>query len=234
MSSNLARKELKQDQFTAEVVHSVDYFAAHRKNFGLYGSIIVGAAVVVYGFFYYQGNQSSARNQALGEAMALSGVQVGPATPGGAPAYATQAAKDDAITKAFNKLKADYGGSEEAFVGQYILAGHAADTGKLDEARKQYQDVADHASAGYSSLAKLAIAQIDFAENRNSEAETLLKGLIDNPTSLVSKGQATLVYAKGIAATKPDEARKLLTSLTTPATDISPLATAALAELPQK
>ena len=234
MSKKLARKELKQDQFAAEVVHSVDYFAAHRKNFTLYGSIVIGVALVVYGFFYYQSSQSSARNQALGEAMALSGVQVGPATPGGPPAYPTQAAKDDAISKALTKLKADYAGSDEAFIAQYVLAGHAADSGKLDEARKQYQDVADHATAGYASLAKLALAQIDFAENRTSEAETLVKGLMDNPTSLVSKAQATLVYAKGIAATKPDEARKLLTSLTTPATDISPLATAALADLPQK
>ena len=61
-----------------------------------------------------------------------------------------------------------------------------------------------------------------------------MKDLMEHPTTLVSKNEATIAYARGIGATKPDEARKLLTALTTPPTDISPIASAALAELPQK
>ncbi len=234
MSSNIARKELKQDKFAAEVVHTVDYFAGHRKNFTMYGSIAAVVLLVITGGMYYRNGQIAARNQALGEAMALSNVQVGPGTPGGPPSYPTEAAKNDAITKAFTKITSDYSGSEEAYVARYILAGHAADEGKLDDAKKQYQDVADHANAGYASLAKLAIAQIDFSQNHAAEAETLLKDLMEHPTTLVSKNEATIAYARGIGATKPDEARKLLTALTTPPTDISPIASAALAELPQK
>jgi predicted negative regulator of RcsB-dependent stress response len=115
-----------------------------------------------------------------------------------------------------------------------MLAGQAVEAAKMDDARKKYQDVADHADSNYSSLAKLAIAQIDFTQNRSGEAEALLKDLIAHPTDLVSKEQATIVYAKGIGATRPDEARKLLTPLTTPPSDISPIVTAALADLPQK
>ena len=234
MSSNIARKELKQDKFAVEVGHTVDYFANHRKNFTLYGSIALVIVLVITGGMYFRNRQIAARNQALGEAMALSSVQVGPAVAGGPPSYPTEAAKDAALTKALTKITTDYSGSDEAYIARYVLAGHTADGGKLDDAKKQYQEVADHASTNYASLAKLAIAQIDFAENRNAEAETLLKDLMDHPTDLVSKAQATIVYAKGIGATKTDEARKLLTALITPTTDISPIAGAALAELPQK
>jgi len=104
----------------------------------------------------------------------------------------------------------------------------------VDEARKRYQDVADHANVNYASLAKLALAQLDFAENRTAEAEALLKGLMDHPTDLVSKTQATYTYAKVIAPTKPDEARKLLTQLAGQQSDISQLALTAVNDLPQK
>ena len=114
----------------------------------------------------------------------------------------------------------------------------------MSDARSKYQDVADHAGANYASLAKLALAQIDFSENKSSEAESLLKGLIDQPTDVVSKAQATMTLAKGIAASRPDEARKLLQGLVPqggstasgPAApgDISGVVAAAIAELPQK
>jgi len=138
------------------------------------------------------------------------------------------------VTKAFTKLAADYSGSEEGFIAEYYLGATALDAGKVDEARKRYQDVADHANVNYASLAKLALAQLDFAENRTAEAEALLKGLMDHPTDLVSKTQATYTYAKVIAPTKPDEARKLLTQLAGQQSDISQLALTAVNDLPQK
>jgi hypothetical protein len=57
---------------------------------------------------------------------------------------------------------------------------------------------------------------------------------MDHPTDLVSKDQATIAYAQAIGPTQPAEARKLLTPLTNPPTDISPIASAALSSLPQK
>lgn len=103
----------------------------------------------------------------------------------------------------------------------------------MDDARKKYQDVADHAEANYASLAKLALAQLDFAENRTAESEALLKGLMDHPTDLVSKTQATYTYAKVIGKTRPAEAKKLLLQLVSEK-DVSQIAVEALNELPEK
>lgn len=236
MPSNLTRKELlKQDKFTVEAGHTVDYLSAHRKEAVRYGGIALALIVLVAAVFYYRNSQHSVREQVLGEAIALSGAPVGQAAAApGSPSFATQAAKDDAVTKAFTKLAADYSGSEEGFIAEYYLGATALDAGKVDEARKRYQDVADHANVNYASLAKLALAQLDFAENRTAEAEALLKGLMDHPTDLVSKTQATYTYAKVIAPTKPDEARKLLTQLAGQQSDISQLALTAVNDLPQK
>ena len=155
--------------------------------------------------------------------------------PGGGPSFPTQAAKDAAVTKAFTKLASDYSGTEEAYIAEYYLAGKALDAGKVDDARKKYQDVADHANANYASLAKLALAQLDFAENRIAEAEALLKDLMDHPTDLVSKTQARFTYAKVIAidqTRRSEEATSSSSSAKNPTSARSPRLPAN--DLPQK
>jgi predicted negative regulator of RcsB-dependent stress response len=233
--SNLTRKELlKQDKFTVEAEHTVSYLSEHRREVTRYGAIALVLIVVVAAVFYYRSSQLSVRQQILGEAIALSAAPVGQSAPGGGPSFPTQTAKEAAVAKAFTSLSAEYKGTQEAYVAEYYLAANALDTGKVDEARKKYQDVADHADANYASLAKLALAQLDFAENHIAEAEVLLKGLMDHPTDLVSKTQATFTFANIIAPTRPEEARKLYMQLAGDKSDVGQMATTAMASLPQK
>jgi len=235
VSSNLSRKELKQDKFAVEVEHTVDFFAAHRKEVTRYGSVAAAVLLIGGGVYYYMNSASGTREKALGEAIALTNAPItATPSPNGPTSFSTEAARNDAAAKAFTKVQSEYGGSDEGYAAEYFLATQSAEAGKLDDARRKYQDVSDHANPNYASLAKLALAQIDFAENKSSEAESLLKNLIDNPTDMVSKAQATIVLAKGIAATRPEEARKLLQPLSSQSPEVAGVVTAALAELPQK
>lgn len=234
MASNLTRKELlKQDKFTVEAEHTVDYLSAHRKEVVRYGTVALVVIVLVAAVFYYRSSRASVRQQILGEDIALSNEPVGQAPPNG-QSFPTQAAKNDAVTKAFSKLASDYSGSEEAYIADYYLGSVALDAGNVDEARKKFQDAADHANANYASLAKLSLAQLDFAQNRTGEAETLLKGLMDHPTDLVSKEEAQYTLAKVIAPTRPEEARKLLQQLAGEKSDVGQIAQTAMSQLPQK
>lgn len=233
MSANLTRKELlKQDKFTVEAENTFDWVKVHRKESIRYGGVALAVIIIVAAVFYYRSSQSSVREQILGEDIALQNAPIGQAATPGGPSFPSQAAKDDAVKKAFTKLATDYSGSEEAWIAKYYLGTQALQTGNVDEARKQYQDVADHAGANYASLARLALAQLDFAENRLADAEKLLKDLMDHPTDLVSKTQATYTYARVIASTKPAEARKLLSQLATQPGEVGQLATTAEADLP--
>ena len=235
MASNLTRKELlKQDKFTVEAEHTVHFLSEHRKESVRYGVIALVFIVVVAAVFYFRSSQHSVREQILGEAIALTNAPIGAPPAGGGPSFQTQSAKDDAVAKAFTKLAADYSGTEEGYIAEYYLGAEALNGGKVDEARKKYQDVADHAGVNYASLAKLALAQLDVAENRTGEAETLLKNLIDHPTDLVSKTQANFTYAKVIAPTKPEEARKIFLQIAGERSDVSQLAMTAMSDLPQK
>jgi hypothetical protein len=64
-------------------------------------------------------------------------------------------------------------------------------------------------------LAKLSLAQIYFSDGRTAQGETALRELIAKPTVFVSKEQATIMLARFLGPTKPEEARKLLEPLIT-------------------
>ncbi len=233
MASNLTRKELlKQDKFAVEAEHTVDFITAHKQEVIRYGGAALVLALIVAGVFYYRSSQHSVRQQALGEAIALTNAAVGAPAQPGAPSFPTAQAKTDAVNKAFTKVTSDYSGTDEAYIAEYYLGVSALDAGKVDEARKHFQDVSDHADANYASLAKLSLAQLDYAENKSADAETILKGLMDHPTDLVSKTQATFAYAKIIAPSKPDEARKLLQQIANEKSDASQVALTAMNDLP--
>ena len=71
--------------------------------------------------------------------------------------FPTQEAKDAEATKVFSDLKNKYSGSTEGEIASYYLASIQADQGNMAQAEKSFQEVAQHAEAGYASLAKLSL-----------------------------------------------------------------------------
>jgi predicted negative regulator of RcsB-dependent stress response len=234
VSTHLTRKELKQDNVALKVEETFHIFTKYRPQIVRIGGAALALAVIVAGVFYYRSAQQEVRQQMLADAIVLQAAPVGQAPPNGGPSFPTEAAKKEAVAKAYNKLIGEHSGSEEAYSAELALAASDADAGKMADARKKFQDVADHASAGFASLGKLSLAQLDFAENKTAEAQNILKDLQDHPTDLVSKTQATYTLAKGLAPTQPEEARKLLNTMASAGTDVSGIAVSALQELPKQ
>jgi predicted negative regulator of RcsB-dependent stress response len=194
----------------------------------------VGVVVILLGYFWYSGRQHSKRQEALARAIQAQEMPVGPVQPGSAQrSFPTQEVKDEVAIKAFSELQTTYSGSNEAQIANYYLGSIKADQGKLAEAEKLYLDVAERADDKYASLAKLALAQIYFADGRNDQGESVLRGLINKPTPFVSKEQATILLARAIAPRKPAEAKQLLDPLRTVPGAIGSAAISAYAELPQ-
>jgi predicted negative regulator of RcsB-dependent stress response len=210
--ARITRKELKTDKFALEVEHTVTLFEEHRKEIIQYGGAGLVVALVVFGILFYSGRQHAARESALAKAIAVQQTPVGAAAPG-QPSFPTQEAKDQAALKAFTDLRSQYGSSTEGEIALYYLGSIQSDQGNLAEAEKSFAEVADHGDAQYSSLAKLSLSEVYFAEGHADKGESLLRNLIQHPTIFVSKDQATIALARDIAQKKPTEARKLLDPL---------------------
>lgn len=225
------RRELKHDKFVEQVGHSVEYAAEHRSQFAKWGAAALAVIVLLAGWWWYSNYQHGVRQQALREAMRIQEAQIGPSQSEYLVFFPTQAEKEKAVQKAFNDLANRFPGSEEGAIAQYFLGIAAADRGNLQEAEKHLKVAADSGEKPYASQAKLSLAEVYDATGRTAEAEKLLRSLVDDPTVLVSKEQATIALARILAKSKPAEARKLLEPLRAERGAVSRAALAALAEL---
>ena len=232
MAGHLTRKELKSDQVAVTVEHTVDYVQAHQRPIVQIVIAAVALVVIVGGIIFYRGQQRDVRDARLAEGVRIAQAQVGGA-PGTPDSYPTMEAKAAEETKVFSKVLADYPGTDQGYIAEYYLAGVDVSQAKMDDARKKYKDVVDHAEKNTASLAKYALAQIAFQENKPSDAEALLHDLMDHPTDLVSREQAVITLANGIKAKNPAEARKLLEPLVQEKGEIAGTASRIMNELPK-
>ncbi len=232
MSTQLSRKELKQDNVALKVEETTHFLVTHRPLVTKVAIAGLALLVVAGASWFFISSRRDARQQSLATAIATQSAPVGTPPPNGGQSFPTEAAKADAVRKAFNSVMTQNEGSEEAYAAEYFLAGVDVTEGKLSDAVKKYDHVAASAGPDYASLAKLGKAQVLFSLGSVPEATALLKDLMANPTSVVSKEQASMILAKGIAATQPEEARKLLVPLASTQSEISQAAVTAMAELP--
>jgi predicted negative regulator of RcsB-dependent stress response len=225
------RRELKHDKFIEQVGHSVEYAADHKSQIIKYGAAVVIVLIAVFGWYFYSNQQRVVRQQALRDAMRVQEAQIGPSTSQFVLSFPSEAEKDKAVEKAFTELSNKYSGSAEGAIARYFLGIAAADDGKLAEAEKHFKAVAETGDETYASQAKLSLAQVYEATGRAADAEKLLRSMIDDPTILVSKEQATIALGRLLAKTKPEEARKLLEPLRTERGPVSRAAISALGEM---
>lgn len=228
------RKNLKTDKFAQEVTHGFEWITDHKDKAIRYGSIAAAVIVVVLGTYLYIRHQATAREDALAAAVKIDNATVGAPnsqTPAGSLTFATADAKETARIKAFTELAAKYPGTQEGSIAEMYLASDAGDKGNIAEAEKRYKNVMDSAPTPYASLARLALAQVYQTEDKNADAEKLLREAVNHPTITVSKDDAIIQLALLLAKSNPEEARKMLEPLRTSRTPVSRAAVEALGQV---
>jgi predicted negative regulator of RcsB-dependent stress response len=222
------RKELKTDKFAQGVGTGFEFVSEHRSQVTRWGLVGLAVIVVAVGIWIYRSYQATARTELLAKAMQIDDATVGAPQPPRLN-YATAEEKDKARLAAFTEVATKYSGRAEGAIAQLALASAQADKGQMDQALKLFKDVADTAPAPYDTVGKSSLAQIYASQGKADEAEKILRQLIDKPSVLVSKEQATLDLARLLAKKNPAEARKLLEPLS--ASPRAPVSRAAVAEL---
>jgi predicted negative regulator of RcsB-dependent stress response len=227
------RKDLKTDKFAVEAGHMFEFLTEHPDDVKRYGVIAVAVVILVAGVYFYRNHQATAREEALAQAMKIEDSQVSnnPVPPN--ITYKTVEEKDQAWNKAFSDLASKYRGSREGAIGGIFLAAKAADKGNLPEAEKLYKDIVDSAPSDFASMASLSLANVYAAEGKQAEAEKLLRDLVKNPTTLVSKEEASIELAGVLIKTNPTEARKVLEPLRIGRSAVSRAAVTMLGNIPQ-
>jgi predicted negative regulator of RcsB-dependent stress response len=227
------RRELKHDKFVDQVGHSVEYAAEHRDQMIKWGGAALVVLLLAAGVYWYFNHQHDVRQEALRNAMQTFEAGIG---QGGEfiKSFPTQEEKDKAVVKELTDVATKYSGKQEGVIARYFLGLYYSDKGNLPESEKQLKIAADSGKDAYASQAKLSLAQLYASTNREADAEKLLRSVVDDPTVLVSKEQATIALAKVVATKNPAEARKLLEPLRAERGPVSRAAITALGEIPAK
>jgi predicted negative regulator of RcsB-dependent stress response len=229
--ARITRKELKSDKFALEVGHTVTFFEDHQKELIRYIAAALAVVLLIVGFVVYRRSQHAEREAALAQAIRVQEAPVGQSANGGL-SFPSEDAKSQASLKAFTDVQTKYPGSTEGEIAQYYLGSIKADQGKLAESEKLFLDVSQKGDEKYASLAKLSLAQIYFADGRDTQGEKILRDLMSSPTIFVSKEQATIELARYLMPKKPAEVRKLLDPLRTQPGAVSQAALSMIGELP--
>ena len=226
------RQELKHDKFVEQVGSTVEYAAGHKDQLWKWGAVALAILLLAGGAYWYTTYAAAQRDEDLRGALRIQEANVGPNSTEFVVSFPTQAEKEQATIKAFNDLAAKYPGKREGVISEYYLGVTYADQGNVLEAEKHFKLAADSGQTEYATQAKLSLADLYASSGKGGEAEKLLRSIIDNPSILVSKEQATINLGRLLGPTKPAEARKLLEPLRSERGPVSRAALSALAEIP--
>ncbi len=209
----ITRKSLKQDKFAAEVTHSVEYLAEHRRQTTIYGA--VGAAVLVIalgGYLYWQHRKNGAHD-ALANALATYRAIISDEDRPGRITFRSESARNAKSLADFEGVARNYGRMQEGQVARYYIGLVQYQMGKLPEAQKTLEQVAGEGNQGIPPLARLVLADVYLAQGKGEEARKIYDQLLKNPSDTVPETRAQLAMVRYLRNTKPDEARKLLREL---------------------
>ncbi|HMD48029.1 MAG TPA: tetratricopeptide repeat protein [Bryobacteraceae bacterium] len=234
--SRLTRKELKSDKFALEVQHGVTYVSDHRQQLIRWGGIGVAVVILVIAFFVYRSHERGVRQEALHQALQIQNATVGQQTGNQfLLTFPTDDARVTAAVKAFTDIAVKYPGTEEGALAEYFLGTNAADAGKYAESEQHLKKAIGYGNDNFSSVAKLALAKVDASDGKLGEGEKLIQSVIDHPSVLVSKEQATLALGELLAKSDAQRACKLLIPLrSSPRGPISKTAINDASEIPCK
>jgi tetratricopeptide repeat protein len=205
------KEQLQHDQFTDAVSNVVGYTASHRRNLVQWGIAAAVVLILACGVWWYMSNQRSLRQQDLGAALSLMDAQVGPPNDY-AKTFATEDAKQQALMQALAGVVKKDSGTHEGQIAQYYLGTLKARTSDTKGAESDLRAVAD-SNGETSPLAKVALAQLYAGQNKLTEAQALLRSIINSPTNLVSKAQAQILLAQLLQPTEPKQAKTVLQSI---------------------
>ncbi|HEX6904339.1 MAG TPA: tetratricopeptide repeat protein [Thermoanaerobaculia bacterium] len=184
MNQRLTRKEIKRDEFAAAVGRSVEYAESHVRTIAYaIGAVLLLIALGV-AFYFWRGSRLQGANEALAQATR---VYLAPISATGAkpndpdePSFANEAARRAQAKPLLEKVQADYGSTDAADVAGLYLAQIAADEGRLDDARKGWQEfVDDHGDHLLAIEARLNLINLDRKQGKAEKVADELRRMLD-------------------------------------------------------
>jgi predicted negative regulator of RcsB-dependent stress response len=218
------RHRLKEDRFAETAQGYFSWMREHSVNVvGIVLALTIAIALALGGY-YYKENREQKASAALGSAMDTLNAPIGAADPeSGEESFSSVKDRGQAAQKKFEAIASQYPYTHAGKISRYMIGVSEIQEGNNTAAEATFKQVSTSHDKDLASLAKMALASLYSATNRNSDAIAIYKDLADHPTHEVSKLAAQFELAGMYANTQPDEARKLYQEIQQNADPDSPI-----------
>lgn len=216
------RRQLKEDKFQEVTREAIAQAAAHRQQLTLAGVALLAIVVGVGAYGYWRNVQDDQASVVMGQAM---NTYTAPIRAKDAPVDPTQlsftsiAERDQQAQKQFQAVADKYPHTNSGKDALYMAAVTALDAGQYSDAEAKFKKVADSGGKELASLAKMGLASVYSATNRDQNAIDIYNELMKKPTESVSKARAQFALAELYERKDPAQAKKIYDQL---AADKSP------------
>jgi tetratricopeptide (TPR) repeat protein len=185
MGQKISRRDMKRNELAETVGKTVGYVSEHKKGVAEGIAVVVGAAVLVGGFFLYRSWTERSAGKALSEALAILGTPLASDQPAGAGKTSATAAERRAEAEKFLLQAAKKGSTSPGRAAQVILAANGAD--KPAQSVEVFEKAARQGKSETAAVAEIDAARLLAAQGKTSEAIDRLKRAIDSPSTAAPK-----------------------------------------------
>jgi tetratricopeptide (TPR) repeat protein len=184
MNQRLTRKDIKRDDFTAAVGRSVEYAGSHVRAIAYAVGGVILLVVLVVAVHLYRSGQEEKAGDAL--AAALKVYQAPIVTTGAKPAdpdqpsFPTDTGRRARAKELLDKVHNSYGSTDAGDVAGLYLGEIAADEGRLDDARKLWNDFVDsHKGTMLGAEARVNLLALDRKQGKGEQVVKELQGMLE-------------------------------------------------------
>ena len=216
------RHQLKEDRFKEVTQSAIAQAQVHRRALMMGAIAVIVIVAAIGGFSYWRNQQDERASAAVGQAMNTFSA---PIRTAGAPvdpsitSFATTAERDKEAEKQFQQIADQYPHTDSGKNALYMTGVVALDADNYSDAEARFKQAADKGNKEISSLAKLGLASVYEATNRDQDAINIYNDLMKKPTTSVPRERAQFALASLYERKDPAQAKKIYDQL---ASDKSP------------
>ena len=210
------RHQLKEDKFQEVTRGAIAQAQEHRQQLTLLGIAVLILLLAGGAYGYWRSYQDDQASAAMGLAL---NTYAAPIRAPGALAdpsfqsYASTAERDQEAEKQFQAVADKFPHTDTGKNALYMAAAAALDGGQYPDAEAKFKKVADIGNKDLTALAKLGLASVYEATNRDQDAISLYNDLIKKPTQSVSTQRAQFALADLYERKDPAQAKRIYDQL---------------------
>ena len=178
------RHHLKQNEFAVTAARVLDTLSQHQRRVRIILLAVLAVVAVTAAVVFWRGREADRAGEQLGIALAMLDATIAPAPtiPGARQASGTfpsERARAEAALAAFQRVAAEFSGTEAGLAARYHAAGELLSLGRSSEAAQMFEEVVDQAGASsiYKPMARMGLAEANPKEYKElARWQSPLKG----------------------------------------------------------